>query len=109
MMTTTISAAPVQGWVQPDRRRIPARFRYNALERPRGNRYLTPAVRPAACPCGDKSDNKEKTMKHCAITVTGMILALAVLILAQAPEKMPAPSAEHKRLASFLGKWTSEG
>jgi len=48
-------------------------------------------------------------MKHRAITVTGMILAFAVLTLAQAPEKMPAPSAEHKRLASFLGKWTSEG
>ena len=48
-------------------------------------------------------------MKHCAITVTGMILALAVLILAQAPEKMPAPSAELKRLASFLGKWTTDG
>ena len=50
--------------------------------------------------------------KRVPLLVLGMFAALAgfqIVAAAQAPAAPPKPTAEHKRLGYFVGKWTTEG
>jgi hypothetical protein len=48
-------------------------------------------------------------MRRLIPAVLILVVAGSVLVQAQAPAGPPKPGPEHKRLAHFVGKWTSEG
>ncbi len=48
-------------------------------------------------------------MRRLMVVFLVFVIAGPVLALAQAPAGPPKPGPEHKRLASYVGKWASEG
>jgi hypothetical protein len=54
-------------------------------------------------------EEEEEQMKRLMVLFLLFVLAGSLLAQAQAPAGPPKPGPEHKRLAAFVGKWTSEG